>query len=122
MRFLKTAQYAEQHGFSIISSTLGISRWKDMDQINESGIKAAMQFNNIEYWTYNWRKNNGSENMLLVSKTEKFYMQEYCGCIYSLRDTNVWRSKNNRPDVQIGLKYYSFSDKNASNPKKKDHT
>ena len=56
MRFLKTAQYAELHGFSIISRTLGISRWKDMDQINESGIKAAMKFKNIEYWTYNWRK------------------------------------------------------------------
>ena len=121
MRFLKTAQYAELHGFSIISSTLGISRWKDMDQINESGIKAAMQFTNIDYCTYNWRKNNGSENMLLVSKSENFYMQEYCGCVYSLRDTNIWRSKNNRPDVQIGLKYYSFSDKNTSDSKKKDH-
>ena len=121
MRFLKTAQYAELHGFSIISSTLGISRWKDMDQINESGAKAAMQFKNVEYWTYNWRKNNGSENMLLVSKSENFYMQEYCGCVYSLRDTNIWRSKNNRPDVQIGLKYYSISDKNTSDSKKKDH-
>ena len=121
MRFLKTAQYAELHGFSLISSTLGISRWKDMDQINESGTKAAMQFKNIEYWTYNWRKDNGSENMLLVSKSENFYMQEYCGCVYSLRDTNIWRSKNNRPDVQIGLKYYSFSDKNTSDSKKKDH-
>ena len=92
-----------------------------MDQINESGIKAAMQFKNMEYWTYNWRKNNGSENMLLVSKSENFYMQEYCGCVYSLRDTNIWRSKNNRPDVQIGLKYYSFSDKNTCDSKKKDH-
>ena len=48
-------------------------------------------------------------------------MQEYCGCVYSLRDTNIWRSKNNRPDVQIGLKYYSFSDKNTSDSKKKDN-
>ena len=48
-------------------------------------------------------------------------MQEYCGCVYSLRDTNIWRSKNNRPDVQIGLKYYTFSDENTRDSKKKDH-
>ena len=121
MRFIKTASHAQKHGFDIISSTLGISRWKDFNQINNSGIKAADLFDKISYWTYNWRKNNGSENMLLVSKSENFYMQEYCGCVYSLRDTNIWRSKNNRPDVQIGLKYYSFSDKNTSDSKKKDH-
>ena len=114
IRFLKTAKYAYENNFSIISSTLGISRWKDMNQINRSGIKAASQFNGISYWTYNWRKNKGSEDMLKVSKTEEFYMQEYCGCVYSLRDTNIWRNKNNRPDVKIGIKYYSFSDKDAS--------
>ena len=30
MRFVKTAEYASQNGFDIISSTLGISRWKDI--------------------------------------------------------------------------------------------
>ena len=34
MRFFKTAAYAYQHDYSLISSTLGISRWKDMNQIN----------------------------------------------------------------------------------------
>ena len=41
MRFIKTASHAQKHGFDIISSTLGISRWKDFNQINNSGIKAA---------------------------------------------------------------------------------
>ena len=114
MRFYKTAEYASNNDFSLISSTLGISRWKDMNQINQSGLKAASQFNGIDYWTFNWRKNKGSENMIKISKKEKFYMQEYCGCVYSLRDTNIWRHKNNRPDIKIGLKYYSFSDKDSS--------
>ena len=114
MRFIKTAQYACENNFSIISSTLGISRWKDMDQINQSGLKAARMFKNITYWTYNWRKNKGSENMLKVSKAERFYMQEYCGCVYSLRDSNIWRNKNNRPDIEIGIKYYSLSNKDTS--------
>jgi predicted adenine nucleotide alpha hydrolase (AANH) superfamily ATPase len=117
MRFYKTAEYAYENNFSLISSTLGISRWKDMSQINYSGAKAASQFTNIEYWTFNWRKNKGSENMLKVSKEQEFYMQEYCGCIYSLRDTNIWRHKNNRGNVEIGIKYYSLSNKKTSNTK-----
>ena len=115
MRFYKTAEYAFNNKFSLISSTLGISRWKNMNQINQSGLKAVSHFKDIDYWTFNWRKNKGSENMIKISKKEKFYMQEYCGCVYSLRDTNIWRHKNNRPDIKIGLKYYSFSDKDSSN-------
>ena len=107
MRFIKTASYAKSHGFDIISSTLGISRWKDFNQINDSGIKAAKNFDGISYWTFNWRKKDGSKNMLVVSKNEEFYMQEYCGCVYSLRDTNIWRNKNKREKIKIGFKYYS---------------
>ena len=47
-----------------------------------------LSFRDMEYWTYNWRKENGSQRMIEVSKDESFYMQEYCGCVYSLRDTN----------------------------------
>ena len=34
MRFEKAAEYAHEHGFPVFTSCLGISRWKDMDQIN----------------------------------------------------------------------------------------
>jgi predicted adenine nucleotide alpha hydrolase (AANH) superfamily ATPase len=39
MRFEVTAKYAKAHDFDLISSTLGISRWKDMNQINGCGKK-----------------------------------------------------------------------------------
>ncbi len=117
MRFYKTAEYASKNGYDIISSTLGISRWKNFEQINLSGRNATKSFSNIDYWDFNWRKNNGSQRMLEVSKKEEFYMQEYCGCVYSLRDTNIWREKNQRPSIEIGLKYYSFSDKKSAKNK-----
>jgi predicted adenine nucleotide alpha hydrolase (AANH) superfamily ATPase len=115
MRFIKTAEYAHNNGFDIISSTLGISRWKNMDQINKSGIHAALKFKDINYWTYNWRKENGSHRMIEVSKDEGFYMQEYCGCVYSLRDTNLWREKNARAKIKIGVNYYSHLYKDTTN-------
>lgn len=106
MRFVRTALYAHEHGFPVISSTLGISRWKDFDQINNSGLRAAAPYEDMTYWTYNWRKGGGSARMLEISKREEFYAQQYCGCAYSLRDTNTWRVSNGREKVKIGADYY----------------
>ncbi len=106
MRFERTALYAAENGFSVISSTLGISRWKDMNQINNCGERAAARHSQIQYWTFNWRKNGGSQRMIEISKRENFYQQEYCGCVYSLRDTNRWRRQNGRPRVERGIKFY----------------
>ena len=52
--------------------------------------------------------------MLEISKREGFYAQQYCGCIYSLRDTNKWRLANDRPKVVVGQDYYRIEEKNAA--------
>ena len=106
MRFERTALYAHEHGFPVICSSLGISRWKDMNQINDSGTRAASRYPNLDYWTYNWRKNGGSARMYEIAKRENFYQQEYCGCVYSLRDTNAWRKTKERERIKIGVNYY----------------
>ena len=106
MRFERTALFAHENGFPVISSSLGISRWKNFDQINDCGIRAAGHYPGITYWTFNWRKKGGSSRMLDISKKENFYMQEYCGCAYSLRDTNHWRLQNGRDRIDIGKNYY----------------
>lgn len=116
MRFERTALYAFEHGFSVISSSLGISRWKDMDQINASGVKAASRYPGMMYLTYNWRKQSGSARMYEIAKREEFYQQEYCGCVYSLRDTNLWRIKNGRPRIEIGKHYYRERISTDDNP------
>lgn len=106
MRFERTALYAHENGFNVFTSSLGISRWKNMDQINDCGIRAAEHYPNMTYWTFNWRKEGGSQRMIEISKRENFYQQEYCGCAYSFRDTNRWREQNNRERIKIGVKYY----------------
>jgi len=106
MRFLKTAEYAEKNNFKVMTSSLGISRWKDFDQINQSGRHAASQFQNLTYWEFNWRKGGGSARMIELSKEEEFYQQQYCGCVYSLRDTNKWRTSKEREAIEIGKDYY----------------
>lgn len=106
MRFERTALYAHEHGFPAISSSLGISRWKNMAQINDCGVRAASRYPDLVYWDYNWRKGGGAARMIEISKRERFYQQEYCGCVYSLRDTNRHRKANGRDRIHIGVKFY----------------
>ena len=107
MRFERSALYAHENNFKVFATTLGISRWKNMNQINDSGKRAAQRYKTVEYWDFNWRKDGGSSRMIEISKEENFYQQEYCGCVYSLRDTNRWRKKNNRDRIIRGVKFYS---------------
>ena len=107
MRFEGSALYAHENNFSLFATTLGISRWKDLDQVNNSGLRAADRYTDLNFWDFNWRKAGGSPRMIEISKREEFYQQEYCGCVYSLRDTNKRRKENNRPRVIRGQKYYS---------------
>lgn len=106
MRFVRSAEYAKNNGFKVFSSSLGISRWKNMDQINDCGIRASELVGGVEYWTYNWRQEGGGARMYDIAKRENFYKQEYCGCIYSLRDTNNWREFKGREKIVIGEEFY----------------
>ena len=107
MRFERSALFAHENNFSLFATTLGISRWKDLDQVNNSGLRASKRYENLTFWDFNWRKQGGSSRMIEISKREEFYQQEYCGCVYSLRDTNKWRKENNRPRIKRGEKFYS---------------
>jgi len=114
MRFERTALYAHEHGFSAISSSLGISRWKNMQQINGCGVRAASRYPGMVYWDYNWRKKGGSARMIEISKRENFYQQEYCGCVYSLRDTNRHRVATGRERIQMGVQFYGRADADSA--------
>ena len=111
MRFERTALYGAENGFSVITSSLGISRWKDMNQINRCGVKAVSRYEGMVYWTINWRKKGGSARMIELSKEENFYQQQYCGCVYSLRDTNRWRLSRGKEKINLGEDFYLPKDK-----------
>lgn len=106
MRFERSALYAAEHGFRVFTSSLGISRWKNMQQINDCGVRAAARYGDLVYWTFNWRKGGGSARTVEISKQERFYQQEYCGCVYSLRDTNRHRRAAGREKIKFGVQFY----------------
>jgi predicted adenine nucleotide alpha hydrolase (AANH) superfamily ATPase len=107
LRFERTALYAHEHGFSVFTSCLGISRWKDLEQVSASGVRAAAHYPGLHYWTYNWRKGGGSQRMYEIAKEHGFYKQEYCGCVYSLRDTNRERRERGHALIKLGQEFYA---------------
>ncbi len=89
MRLKRTAQYAVENGFKIFTTSLGISRWKDIQQVYQCGLTAAARYPGLVFWDYNWRKQGGSERKEQITKRENFYRQNYCGCYFSIESSLV---------------------------------
>ena len=58
--------------------------------MNRSGERAAKMWN-IDYWVYDWQTDQMTERKYQINAENTFYKQQYCGCSYSLRDSNQWR-------------------------------
>lgn len=83
LRMEKSAFFAHENGFDIFTSSIGISRYKDFEQITYCGKQAALKYPGLQYWDFNWRKKGGLERSERLSREERFYRQKYCGCEYS---------------------------------------
>ncbi|KAL3940036.1 MAG: hypothetical protein SGBAC_005339 [Bacillariaceae sp.] len=102
MRMERTALHAHEGNFDAIATTNATSRWKDENQVDDSGDRAAAKYSNLVYWRYNWKSDEMTLRKYQISADRKFYKQEYCGCSPSLRDSNEWRKANGIPNIQIG--------------------
>lgn len=83
MRLCKTAEVAVTHRFPVIATTLGMSRWKNLEQVTAAGRYAAAQHHGVTYWDCNWRKQGRTQRMAEIAREEGLYRQSYCGCVYS---------------------------------------
>uniref|UniRef100_A0A7S3PXG6 Epoxyqueuosine reductase n=1 Tax=Chaetoceros debilis TaxID=122233 RepID=A0A7S3PXG6_9STRA len=115
MRMERAALYAHENGFQAIATTNSTSRWKDSKQVDDSGFRAADRYDGMSYWKYNWQSDEMTVRKYEISANEQFYKQEYCGCSYSLRDSNEWRRANGIPKIQIGGETAGLGDRYFSN-------
>jgi len=79
IRLKQAAHYAKKNGFTRFSSVLGISRYKNFDQVCRAGLTASQEVQ-IPYDMTNWRKNGGLEKANQLAKEKGLYRQNYCGC------------------------------------------
>ncbi len=84
IRLEAAARYASEHGFRVFATTLASSRWKDINQVNLAGRRAAEKYESLVFWEQNWRKGGLQERRSALLKENNFYNQLYCGCEFSL--------------------------------------
>lgn len=101
IRMERTAKYASGNGFNWFATTLGLSRYKDLAQVNQSGLQAALKYPEVNFLNYNWRSGGGLDRSKEINQLNNFYRQQYCGCIFSLMDANDNRKKKGRPLIKV---------------------
>lgn len=79
MRLKRVMEYAKTHGFTAVASVLGVSRYKDLQQVNKMADKAAAD-TGFAYVEIEGRKGGMQELRQQLIKELDLYNQEYCGC------------------------------------------
>ena len=98
-RLFYTARKAQELDILFFATTLASSRWKNLDQINAAGLRAAEMVNRypadsavhepVSFWAQNWRKDGLQERRNELLKEYRFYNQQYCGCEFSHREVTL---------------------------------
>ena len=79
MRLKRVMEYAKENGFCAVASVLGVSRYKDLNQVNEAAFKASAE-TGMPYLEIEGRKNGMQDLRNRLIKDLNLYSQTYCGC------------------------------------------
>ncbi len=85
LRLDKTAKLASRLGFDYFSTTLSISPYKNSKWINEIGYELEGCYN-VSFLYSDFKKENGYQNSIKLSKEHGLYRQDYCGCVFSIKE------------------------------------
>ncbi|MBP5352737.1 MAG: epoxyqueuosine reductase QueH [Alphaproteobacteria bacterium] len=79
MRLERVMKYAKANGYDAVASVLGVSRYKNLAQVQEMAHKAAAA-TGVPYVEIEGRKNGMQELRMRLIKELDLYSQKYCGC------------------------------------------
>lgn len=87
-RLEKTVIKAKELGFDYFTTTLSISPHKNSKWINEIGYELENKYN-INYLYSDFKKEEGYKKSIELSKEYGLYRQDYCGCVFSMREKTL---------------------------------
>lgn len=82
LRLEKTAAFAKENGIQWMCTTLSVSPMKNAERINEIGSAAAVR-HGVEWLWSDFKKQNGYQQSIELSREYSLYRQDYCGCVWS---------------------------------------
>lgn len=85
LRLKEAARLAASLGYDYFTTTLTISPLKRADKLNEIGERLAEEYG-VACLPSDFKKRNGYKRSIELSKEYGLYRQDYCGCVYSIRE------------------------------------
>ncbi len=82
-RFEVSAKMAGRLGEKRMTTTLLVSPKKSQEQLKRTGERFAKEYG-VEFVHLDYRSGGGTQRQQEISKKERLYRQDYCGCIYGL--------------------------------------
>ena len=82
-RFEVSAAKAKEIGESKMTTTLLVSPKKSQEQLKRTGERFARDYG-VEFVHVDYRSGGGTQKQQEISKKDRLYRQDYCGCIYGL--------------------------------------
>ena len=82
-RLEQTAKFAKENGFRYFTTTLLASLYQDHDAIKAAGERYAQKYG-VEFLYRDFR--SGFRQGNAAAHEKGFYMQKYCGCVFSEED------------------------------------
>jgi epoxyqueuosine reductase len=82
LRLEKTAETASMSGFDTFGTTLTVSPYKNYELISKLGLQLGMRYD-LTFLTEDFKKLNGYQRSIELSKEYHLYRQHFCGCCYS---------------------------------------
>ena len=93
IRLEETARVAAEHGIPNFTTTLLSSPYQDIDKIKTLGEELALKYG-LRFLAMDFR--SGFAESHKASKEWQLYHQNYCGCIYSEKESAEQREKSKR--------------------------
>ena len=93
LRMEEAAKKAAEMGADYFSTTLSISPHKNAQWINEIGEKLADKYG-VKHLPSDFKKKGGYLRSIALSEEYHLYRQDYCGCVFSKRDSEVPKQTN----------------------------
>ena len=98
-----TAQFTEYFGkdiaktgeYDFFTTTLSISPLKNAQKLNEIGMLLAEEYG-TEYLLSDFKKKNGYKRSVELSEQYGLYRQDYCGCVFSMKERKEAENKNKK--------------------------
>lgn len=83
LRLSEAARMAVKTEADYFTTTLSISPLKNVDRLNEIGMRLGEEYG-VPYLPSDFKKKNGYKRSIELSREYDLYRQDYCGCEFSM--------------------------------------